>query len=254
MVHKVARFAGKTAIVTGASRGIGLAIAQRLVDEGARVVVTARHQEALEDAVGRLGGPEKALAVAGKADDRAHQAEAVAAAIEAFGSADLLVNNTGINPYYGPLVDLDLDLARKVIDVNVVAALAWTQQAYRQWMRRHGGAVLNVASVGGIRPSPMLALYGSTKAMLIHLTANLAVELAPGVRVNALAPGVVKTKFAAALYEGHEQETAAGYPLQRLGLPTDVSGAAAFLLSDEASWITGEVLVVDGGLTQVGGA
>ena len=248
------RFEGKTAIITGASRGIGFAIGERLVSEGARVVITARKPEALENAVAQLGGSDVALGVAGRADDEEHQAAAVATAIERFGSADILVNNTGINPAFGPLIELDLEIARKTVNVNVVAALAWAQQVHRQWMAEHGGAIVNIASIGGVRPSPMIAYYGATKAMLIHITANLAVELAPHIRVNAVAPGVVKTKFAAALYEGHEEETAAAYPLKRLGVPEDVASAVAFLLSDEASWITGELLVIDGGLTQTGGA
>ncbi|MEZ3160638.1 SDR family oxidoreductase [Microbacterium sp. BWT-B31] len=247
-------FEGKTAIVTGASRGIGLAIAQRLVDEGARVVITARSQDALEDAVASLGGPQRALGIAGKADDGEHQAETVRRALEAFGSVDLLVNNAGINPAYGPMIDLDLDIARKVIEVNCLSALAWTQHAHKAWMAEHGGAVVNVSSVSGVKPAPGIGIYGASKAMLISITELLAVELSPGVRVNAVAPGVVKTRFAAALYEGREDAVAAGYPLKRLGVPEDVGGAVAFLLSDDASWITGQTLLIDGGLTIAGGA
>ena len=244
---------GKVAIVTGASRGIGLAIAQRLVDEGARVVITARKQEALDDAVAALGGAEHALGVAGNAADTAHQAEVVKLAIEAFGSADLLVNNTGINPVYGPLLELDLDAARKIVEVNCLAALSWVQHVHRAWMGEHGGAVVNVSSVAGQRPAPGIGMYGASKAMLAYLTQELAVELGPDVRVNAVAPAVVKTVFARALYEGREEETAAGYPLRRLGVPSDVAGAVAYLLSDEASWVTGQTVVLDGGLTLTGG-
>ena len=139
------RFAGKTAIVTGASRGIGLAIAQRLVDEGARVVVTARNKDALGEAVASLGGPKRALGVAGKADDPEHQVETVRHAIETFGGADFLVNNAGINPAYGPMVELELGVARKVVEVNCIAALSWLQQVHRAWMNKHGGAVVNVS-------------------------------------------------------------------------------------------------------------
>lgn len=247
------RFQGKTAIVTGASRGIGLAIAQRLVDDGARVVITARKPDALEEAVRELGGPEHATFVAGHADDPDHQAETVATAIETFGSLDLLVNNTGINPYYGPLMDLDVSAARKMVDVNCLAPIAWIQQAQRAWMGEHGGAVVNVASVAGVRPAPGIALYGATKAMLIHLTEELAVELGPTIRVNAVAPAVVKTRFATALYEGREEEVAAAYPLRRLGVPSDIGSVVAFLLSEDAAWMTGQALVVDGGLLLQGG-
>ena len=248
-----ARFEGRTALVTGASRGIGLGIAERLVAEGARVVLTARKQDALDEAVAHLGGPEHAVAVAGGADDPEHRAAAVAAAVETFGSLDLLVNNAGINPAYGPLMGLDLDAARKILEVNVTAALAWTQAAHAAWMGEHGGSVVNVASVAGTKPAPGIAMYGASKAALIHLTEELAVELGPGVRVNAVAPAVVKTQFARALYEGREEQVAAQYPLKRLGVPEDIGSVVAFLLSDDAGWLTGQTLVVDGGVTLTGG-
>ncbi|WP_067466896.1 SDR family oxidoreductase [Nocardia amamiensis] len=247
------RFEGKTAIVTGASRGIGLGIARRLVDEGANVVITARKQEALDEAVEALGGPERALAVAGRADDVAHQAETVARAIDTFGGAHLLVNNTGINPAFGPMIELDLDAARKIVEVNCLAALSWVQQTYRAWMKDYGGAVVNVSSVAGLKPAPGIGFYGSSKAMLTHITQELAVELGPNLRVNAVAPAVVKTKFATALYEGREDEIAAAYPLKRLGVPEDIGSVVAFLLSEDASWLTGQLLVVDGGITLTGG-
>jgi NAD(P)-dependent dehydrogenase (short-subunit alcohol dehydrogenase family) len=244
---------GKTAIVTGASRGIGLGVAQRLVDEGARVVITARKPEALADAVESLGGAEHALGVPGHAGDAEHRAATVAAAVATFGSLDLLVNNTGINPAFGLLMELDLDAARKIMDVNVVAALAWVQEAHRAWMQEHGGAVVNVASLSGVRPAPFISMYGASKAALISLTETLAQELAPGVRVNAVAPAVVKTKFAEALYVGREEEASAAYPLQRLGETDDIGSLVAFLLSDEASWLTGQTIVADGGVTLTGG-
>ncbi|MEJ2579764.1 MAG: SDR family oxidoreductase [Kineosporiaceae bacterium] len=247
------RFDGTTAVITGASRGIGFGIAERLVAEGARVVVTARKAESLADAVHRLGGETVAVGVPGRADDPDHQEEALSLALDRFGSVDILVNNTGINPAYGPLLELSLDAARKMVEVNCLAALTWVQRAHRLWMDQHGGAVLNLSSVAGQRPAPGLGFYGATKAMLSHLTAELAVELAPRVRVNAIAPGVVKTRFAAALYEGREPDVAAGYPLGRLGVPEDIAGMAAFLLSSEASWVTGQTVTVDGGLLLTGG-
>lgn len=247
------RFAGRTALVTGASRGIGLGIAQRLVDEGAKVTITARKQEALDEAVATLGGPERALAVAGKGDDPEHQVQAVEQTIATFGSLDLLVNNAGINPAYGPMIELDLDAARKIFEVNCLAALSWTQQAHRAWLGEHGGSVVNVASVAGLKPAPGIGFYGASKAMLNHMTAELAVELGPGIRVNAVAPAVVKTRFAEALYEGREDEVAAAYPLKRLGVPEDIGSVVAFLLSEDSAWMTGQVLVVDGGVTLTGG-
>jgi 3-oxoacyl-[acyl-carrier protein] reductase len=248
------RFQGRVAVVTGASRGIGLAIAARLAAEGARVCVTARHEEALAEAVAGLGGPDVAVAVAGRADDPEHRAAAVAAAVEAFGGIDVLVNNAGINPVYGPTTQVDPEVAAKVFGVNVVAPLGWTDEALRAGLgRRPGAAVVNVASVAGLGPAPGIGLYGASKAALVQVTAQLALELAPQVRVNAVAPAVVKTRFAAALYEGREEEVSAGYPLGRLGVPDDVAMAVAFLASDDAAWITGQTLVVDGGVTLSGG-
>ena len=243
----------RVAIVTGASRGIGLGIAAELVRWGARVCVTARRPESLADAVAELGGPEVAIAVPGKADDADHQAEAVASTMEAFGRLDMLVNNAGINPVYGPVVDTDPAAAAKILAVNVLAPLAWTRRARDAWMGEHGGSVVNVASVAGLRASPGIGMYGISKAALIRLTMELAAELSPGIRVNAVAPAVVKTRFATALYEGREEEVSAAYPMKRLGVPEDIAGAVAFLLSDQASWITGQTLVLDGGVTLTGG-
>jgi 3-oxoacyl-[acyl-carrier protein] reductase len=244
---------GRVALVTGASRGIGFAVAEALVARGDRVVVTGRDAGALEEAVGRLGGPERAVGVAGRSHDAAHREEAVATAVERFGRIDALVNNVGTNPVYGPLADLDLDAARKILDVNVVATLGWVQLVHRASMREHGGAVVNVSSVSALGPAPGIGMYGASKAALVQLTQQLAYELAPSVRVNAVAPAVVRTRFAEALFAGREEEVTAAYPLKRLGVPEDVGGAVAFLLSEQASWITGQTLVLDGGLTLGGG-
>ena len=246
-------FKDRVAVVTGASRGIGLGIAAELVRQGAKVCVTARGGDALAAAAASLGGPDVAIAVAGKADDPAHQAEAVAQTMAAFGRLDLLVNNTGINPVYGPIADVDPAAAAKIMAVNVLAPLAWTRLARDAWMGEHGGSIVNVSSVAGVRPSPGIGMYGVSKAALIRLTTELAVELGPRIRVNAVAPAVVKTKFATALYEGREEQVSAAYPLKRLGIPEDIASAVAFLLSDAASWITGQTLVLDGGVTLVGG-
>lgn len=247
------RYRGRVAIVTGGSRGIGRAIATRLSREGARVVVTARNAGDLDDLVVQL--PEgSAVAVAGRAQDPEHRREAIAAAVERFGGLDVLVANAGINPVYGPLVDLDEAAARKVVDVNVLGTLGWTQEAVRAGLgERPGAAILTMSSVTGLVPSTGIGWYGVTKAAVAHLTRTLAVELAPAIRVNALAPAVVKTQFAKALYDGREAEVAAEYPLGRLGTPDDISSAAAFLCSDEAAWITGQVLTLDGGLLTAGG-
>jgi NAD(P)-dependent dehydrogenase (short-subunit alcohol dehydrogenase family) len=164
----------------------------------------------------------------------------------------VLVPNAAVNPQYGPLVDADLSAVRKVFEVNVTAVLGWVQQAWRQSMSTHGGSVLVVASVGGLRTGSPIGAYNASKAAVIHLVRQLGAELGPTVRVNAIAPAVVKTRFAEALYEGREEQVAAAYPMGRLGVPEDTAKAAAFLLSDDASWITGETLVVDGGVTVAG--
>lgn len=240
---------GQVAIVTGASRGIGLGIAQALVDAGARVCLTARKEDALRAAAEALGGPERAIYVAGNSNDAEHQEQTVETVVGTFGHVDVLVNNAGINPVYGPMIDLDLDAARKVIDVNCLAALSWSRRVVHAGMGDRGGSIINVSSLSALRPEAGIGLYGASKAMLSHMTMQLALELAPKVRVNAVAPAVVKTRFAAALYEGREDEVAATYPLQRLGDPTDIGGAVAFLASGASAWMTGQTVVIDGGLT-----
>jgi NAD(P)-dependent dehydrogenase (short-subunit alcohol dehydrogenase family) len=242
------RFEGQVAVVTGASRGIGLAVAKRLLDEGARVLITARKPDGLAAALAELDAGADAICAAGPADNPDHQEEAVATAVRELGGLDVLVNNTGINPAYGPLTELDESAARKIMDVNVLAALSWTRRALSAGLgAERPGAIVNMASVAGISPAPGIAYYGVSKAALIGLTVQLAAELAPRVRVNAIAPAVVKTRFAAALYEKDEEAAAARYPLGRLGDPDDIAAAAAFLASADASWITGQTLVVDGG-------
>ena len=247
------RHQDRVAIVTGASRGIGYAVAERIVAEGGRVVITARKPDALEEAAASLGGPEKARWVAGNAGDDAHQSEVVATALESFGRLDHLVNNTGINPAYGRMIDVDLEAAPKIFAPNVVAAIGWAQKVYRASFEAHGGSIVNIASVAGRRPAPGIGTYGASKAALIHVTEELAVELGPTVRVNAVAPAVVKTRFAGALYEGREDEVAEPYPLKRLGEPEDIGSLVSFLLSEDAGWITGQTVAIDGGLLLTGG-
>lgn len=251
---------GKSALVTGASRGIGLGIATELARRGASVVITGRKPDALDAAAQAIRDAVpsvKVRACAGNTGDEDHREQAVAATVE-HGGIDVLVNNTGINPLFGPLVEADLGAYRKIFDTNVVAALGFIQQAVRAGMGAPdgdgGGAILNIASVAGIRSSGVLGAYGSSKAALIHLTSELAWELGPrNIRVNAIAPAIVRTRFAEGLIAGdNEARAAASYPLGRIGEPEDVARAAAFLVSEESAWITGQTLAVDGGLLATG--
>ncbi|KQQ93844.1 3-ketoacyl-ACP reductase [Leifsonia sp. Leaf325] len=246
------RFDGRVALITGGSRGIGLAIAKRLVGEGAQVVITGRKQESLDAALAELNGggstspgtAAAATAVAGKADDPEHRAAVFAHIAAHHGRLDHLVNNAGINPAYGPALEIEASIVRKILEVNVVAALEWTRDAVVAGLTT---SIVNLSSISAVSAAPGIAFYGVSKAALVNLTLQLAHELAPGIRVNAVAPAVIKTAFARALYEGREQEVAAEYPLRRLGVPDDVAGPVAFLLSEDAAWITGQTIVIDGG-------
>jgi NAD(P)-dependent dehydrogenase (short-subunit alcohol dehydrogenase family) len=242
---------GKTAVITGASRGIGLAMADRFLEAGANVMLCSRKPADLEEAVaGLVAGGADASKVAWQA---AHVAEAeqaqacLATTVARFGALDILVNNAGTNPYYGPMIDIDVARAQKTFEVNQLAVLMWTSYAVKAGLR---GSVINVASIGGLGVEPGIGWYNITKAAVLHITKQLAYELAPDVRVNALAPGVVKTHLARLLWEGPGEELmGARTPLGRIGLPDDIAKAALFLASDAASWITGQTLVVDGGST-----
>ncbi|GAA2073505.1 SDR family oxidoreductase [Aeromicrobium halocynthiae] len=236
---------GRTAIITGASRGIGLAAAASLADLGANVVLTSRHQEAADAAAASIGGT--ALGVAAHSVDESAAQACVDTTLDHFGSIDILVNNAGTNPAFGPVVDQDHSRFAKTMDVNLWAPVLWTGLVWRAWMQEHGGTVINTASVGGLAAGPDLGVYHVSKAGLIHVTKQLALELAPRVRVNAIAPGVVRTRLAEALWKEHEEQVASVTPLGRIGEPADVGAAVGFLAGDGASWITGETLVIDGG-------
>ncbi|HEX3542125.1 MAG TPA: SDR family oxidoreductase [Acidimicrobiales bacterium] len=246
------RLDGKVALVTGASRGIGRAIAAAFAESGAAVMISSRKAEALERAAAEMAGDVAWFPA--NAGDPAAAAACVDATKARFGAVDILVNNAATNPYLGPLIDIDPSRADKIVQVNQWAVIQWTQLAYRAWMAEHGGAVINLASIGGIGVEPVIGYYNVTKAAVIHITKHLASELGPAVRVNAIAPGLIKTDMARALWETHGDQMAARLPLRRLGEPADIAAAAVFLASDAASWITGTTLVVDGGalVTPVG--
>ena len=235
---------GKTALVTGASRGIGKAIAAQLAASGANVMLNSRKQEALEAAAAEMTGEVDVFAV-NAGDDGAGEA-AVNATLERFGSLDILINNAATNPYYGPTMEVDEGRYDKTMQVNLKAPVFWSQAAWKLAFEEKPGVILNVASVGGLRAEGALGVYNLTKAAVIHLTRQLASELGP-TRVVGIAPGLVKTDFAAVLVENFGDQLAARLPTERLGEPEDIANLATFLVSDAASWITGETYVIDGG-------
>jgi NAD(P)-dependent dehydrogenase (short-subunit alcohol dehydrogenase family) len=209
------------------------------------VVLTARKQESADAAAEQVGG--SAIGVAAHAVDEDAAKHCIDLTLERFGSIDILVNNAGTNPAFGPLIEQDHARFTKIFDVNLWAPLLWTSLATKAWMAEHGGAVVNTSSIGGLHQSPAMGLYNATKAALIHVTKQLALELSPRVRVNAICPGVVRTRLAEALWKDNEEAVSGATALGRIGEPADVAAAVAFLVSDQASWITGETLVIDGG-------
>lgn len=236
---------GKTAIVTGGSRGIGRAAAAELARLGANVIVTARTAESANAAAAELPGNAVGFEAHATSEERAQAC--VNFAIEEFGSLDILVNNAGTNPAFGPVIDQDYSRFSKTVEVNLWAPIMWTSLAAGAWMKEHGGSVINISSVGGLTVSPGIGVYNVTKAGLLHLTKQLAFELGPSIRVNAIAAGVVRTRLSEALWAENEEAVKRETPLGRIGEPADVASAIAFLASEASSWITGAHIVIDGG-------
>jgi NAD(P)-dependent dehydrogenase (short-subunit alcohol dehydrogenase family) len=242
---------GRRALVTGASRGIGLAIAAGLAQHGAAVAITGRRADTLEAAASQLraGGANVLPLVCHQGDPAA-----VASLFEQLDrqslTPDIVVVNAATNPVMGSLLDVDLAAWNKILEVNLTGALLTAQHACRRMKARGKGSLVFVASVAGIEPMPGIGTYSVSKAGLLGLTKALAKELAPhGVRVNALAPGLVETRFASALLQNEElyRRIMADVPMGRHGQPEDIVGAAVFLASDASAYITGQVLVIDGG-------
>lgn len=230
---------GRAALVTGGSRGIGLEVARQLADAGALVCVTARDREDVRRAADGLGG----IGLVGSVADPAHLRAAVDLVLREFGRLDVVVNNAATNQPYGPLMEVDPDAWREAFTVNVEAPLRLVREAWRAWMREHGGSVVNVCTEGAAHVGPHVGAYGTSKAALLHLTQQLAGELAPRVRVNSVSPGLVRTEMARFVWEKGPVEL----PLGRIGEPEDIARAVVWLASDAAGWITGADLVVDGG-------
>ena len=239
------RLDGQVALVTGASKGIGKAIATVLAESGAKVVLSSRKQDALEAAAAGIDGETSVFAA--NAGDPEQAAAAVAHTMDTFGRVDVLVNNAATNPYMGSSIEIDLPRYDKTWEVNLRGPLVWAQECWKASMQSNGGAIINIASIGGLSVETGIGIYNTTKAALIHLTKVLAADLSPGVRVNAIAPGLVKTDMARALWEPAEDQIARHTPLHRLGEPEDIAHAALFLASELSSWMTGHTLVVDGG-------
>lgn len=239
--------AGKVALVTGGSKGIGKAIAKGFADAGASVMISSRKQEQLDAAAADIGGADGQVATfAANAGDPDAARACVAATIERFGGLDVLVNNAATNPYFGATLGVQEGQFDKTVQVNLRGPLFWTQAAHELALSERPGVVVNISSVGGLRAEFGLGVYNLTKAALIHLTRQLALEIGPS-RVVGIAPGLVQTDFSALLIENFGDELAARLPTKRLGTPEDIAHLAVFLASDQASWITGETYVIDGG-------
>lgn len=255
MALGVERFSlvGRTALVTGGSRGIGRSIALSMAAAGARVAVCSRNLDACQVVVDEISeSGHEGFAVPGNVGHAEQIPTIVSAVMDRFGALDILVNNAATNPQYGPLVDAGDSAVDRVFEVNVQGPLRLISASVRAWMGEHGGNIVNIASVGGIQPEPMIGAYNASKAALINLTRTLAHELGgSAIRVNAIAPGLVETDFARVLVDTPEirNHIVGQTALKRHAQPDEIAGAALFLASDAASFVTGSVIVVDGGWT-----
>jgi NAD(P)-dependent dehydrogenase (short-subunit alcohol dehydrogenase family) len=245
--------AGKVAVITGSSRGIGRAIAETMARAGARVVISSRKREPCEDvAAGIRGFGGEAMVVPCNISERAQVDGLIDTTLAAWGRVDILVCNAASNPYFGPLANLPDETFAKIMHNNVLANLWLARRVAPGMSERRDGSILLVSSIGGLRGDAWLGAYNMSKAADMQLVRNLAVELGPAnIRVNGIAPGLIKTDFARALWENQQLRAGieARTPLGRIGDPDDVAGLAAFLASSAAAFITGQIMVVDGGVT-----
>jgi NAD(P)-dependent dehydrogenase (short-subunit alcohol dehydrogenase family) len=246
---------GKVALVTGSTRGIGLAIATRLAEHGAKVVVSSRKAEACEEAASDINrqygkGGRIAVPIPCNASHKEQLQALVDGARAAFGRIDVLVCNAAVNPYYGPSIDIPDSAFDKTIAVNIRSVMWLCQMVLPEMVARREGSIIIVSSIAGLVGLEMQATYGMTKAAHFQLARNLAVEYGPyNIRANCIAPGVVKTDFARALWDKPEAEDfVRSTPLRRFGVPDDIAGAAVFLASPASAWMTGQTIVIDGGL------
>lgn len=246
---------GKVAVITGSSRGIGRAIAERMAQHGARVVISSRKPEPCEQvaaAINAAHGEGRAIAAPASIASRDELKKLVDTAMAAFGKIDILVCNAASNPYYGPMSGISDEQFRKILENNVIASHWLIQMVAPQMAERRDGAIIIVSSIGGLRGTPVLGAYGISKAADFQLARNLAVEYGPdNIRVNCIAPGLIKTDFARALWDNPEtlQRSTANTPLRRIGEPDEIAGTAVYLASRAGSFITGQAIVVDGGAT-----
>lgn len=249
---------GKVAVITGSSRGIGKAIAEAMADQGAKVVISSRKQDACDAVAAEINAahPGAAIAVAANISDKAGLQHLVDEARRAFGQIDILVCNAASNPYYGPMAGIADDQFRKILDNNIVANHWLISMVAPEMRARRDGAIIIISSIGGIKGSTVLGAYCISKAADMQLARNLADEFGPdGVRVNCIAPGLIRTDFAKALWEDPEtlKRSTHNAPLKRIGEPHEIAGAAVFLASPAGSFMTGQTMVIDGGATSTGG-